>query len=126
MTDIEKEIISQIVDKTDSVLILFFILIIILLVVAFIPLYKLFIKSRANIADSESAKLDKTIKREALIIDVITKNTEIISGLKMLFENTLDPSLNNLETKVDDIIIYINNVDSKLGELIGSISEKVE
>lgn len=123
MGEMEKEILSQVIEKTDSVLILFFIVTIIFLVVALIPIYKLVIKNRANIADTENNKIDKSIKREALIIDVITKNTEVISGLKMIFENTLDPSLSSLENKVDDILLYINKIDSKIEEISSSLKE---
>lgn len=116
MGEIEKEIFTQVINKTDSVLVLYFILVILFITIAFIPLYKLVIKGRTNLANSENDKLDKNIKRESLIIEVVTKNTEVISELKTLFENSLDPSIKELEAntkdiakKFDDISEFITN-----------------
>lgn len=89
MGESELEVLKTILSNTDSVIVVLFVLVILFLVIAFIPIYKLILQSRVSIANNENDRMDLTIKREALIIEVITKNTEVISGLKLLFENTL-------------------------------------
>ena len=71
-------------------------------------------QSRTDIANNENDKMDLTIKREALIIEVITKNTEVISGLKILFESTLDPSLKEMESQIKDLCNKIDELDKKI------------
>lgn len=88
MGESELEVLKTILSNTDSVIVVLFVLVILFLVIAFIPIYKLILQSRVSIANNENDRMDLTIKREALIIEVITKNTEVISGLKLLFENT--------------------------------------
>lgn len=110
----EIDILKTILNNTDSILVVIFILIILFLVMAFIPIYKLMLQSRTEIANNENDKMDLTIKREALIIEVITKNTEVISGLKVLFENTLDPSLKEMESQVKDLCSKIDELDKKM------------
>lgn len=110
----EIDILKTILNNTDSILVVIFILIILFLVIAFIPIYKLMLQSRTEIANNENDKMDLTIKREALIIEVITKNTEVISGLKVLFENTLDPSLKEMESQVKDLCSKIDELDKKM------------
>lgn len=113
MGEAETNILTTILNKTDSVIVVMFILVILFLVIAFIPIYKLILQSRADIANNENDKMDLTIKREALIMEVITKNTEVISGLKVLFENTLDPSLKEMEEKISTLCDKINELDKK-------------
>ena len=114
MEEAETNILTTILNKTDSVIVVMFILVILFLVIAFIPIYKLILQSRADIANNENDKMDLTIKREALIIEVITKNTEVIFGLKVLFENTLDPSLKEMEEKISTLCDKINELDKKI------------
>lgn len=114
MGESEIEILTTILNNTDSVIIVMFVLVILFLVIAFIPIYKLILQSRADIANNENDKMDLTIKREALIIEVITKNTEVISGLKLLFENTLDPSLKEMEDKISELCNKIDELDKKI------------
>ena len=110
----EAEILKTILNNTDSILVVVFILIILFLVIAFIPIYKLMLQNRNDIANNENDKMDLTIKREALIIEVITKNTEVISGLKVLFENTLDPSLKEMESQIKELCNKIDELDKKI------------
>lgn len=44
---------------------------------------------------------------------MITKNTEVISGLKLLFENTLNPSLKEMESKISELCNKIDELDKK-------------
>lgn len=114
MGEAESDILTTILNTTDSVIVIIFILIILFLVIAFIPIYKLILQSRTDIANTENDKMDLTIKREALIIEVITKNTEVISGLKLLFENTLDPSLKEMEDKISILCDKIDELDKRI------------
>ena len=103
MGESELEVLKTILSNTDSVIVVLFVLVILFLVIAFIPIYKLILQSRVSIANNENDRMDLTIKREALIIEVITKNTEVISGLKLLIENTLNPSLKEMESKISEL-----------------------
>ena len=114
MGESEVEVFKTILNNTDSVIVVMFILVILFLVIAFIPTYKLILQSRVDIANNENDKMDLTIKREALIIEVITKNTEVISGLKLLFENTLDPSLKEMEDKIGELCNKIDELDKRI------------
>ena len=120
MGENEVEVFKTILNNTDSVIVVMFILVILFLVIAFIPIYKLILQSRAATANNENDKMDLTIKREALIIEVITKNTEVISGLKLLFENTLDPSLKEMEDKIGDLCNKIDELDKRIIMIVKS------
>ena len=111
MGESELEVLKTILSNTDSVIVVLFVLVILFLVIAFIPIYKLILQSRVSIANNENDRMDLTIKREALIIEVITKNTEVISGLKLLFKNTLNPSLKEMESKISELCNKIDEVD---------------
>ena len=113
MGESEWEVLKTILSNTDSVIVVLFVLVILFLVIAFIPIYKLILQSRVSIANNENDRMDLTIKREALIIEVITKNTEVISGLKLLFENTLNPSLKEMESKISELCNKIDELDKK-------------
>lgn len=115
---------AKIIDKTDSVLIIFFVLLILFLVIAFIPIYKLMIKGREVVTNNENDRMDMAVKREALIIEVVTKNTEVISGLKVLFETTLNPLLNDLENKSVDIIEKLDEIKNKIDDMARILPEK--
>lgn len=112
MGESELEVLKTILSNTDSVIVVLFVLVILFLVIAFIPIYKLILQSRVSIANNENDRMDLTIK-EALIIEVITKNTEVISGLKLLFENTLNPSLKEMESKISELCNKIDELDKK-------------
>ena len=107
MGESELEVLKTILSNTDSVIVVLFVLVILFLVIALI------LQSRVSIANNENDRMDLTIKREALIIEVITKNTEVISGLKLLFENTLNPSLKEMESKISELCNKIDELDKK-------------
>ena len=98
MGESELEVLKTILSNTDSVIVVLFVLVILFLVIAFIPIYKLILQSRVSIANNENDRMDLTIKREALIIEVITKNTEVIS---------------EMESKISELCNKIDELDKK-------------
>ncbi len=124
------ELLNSIIEQTDSVLVIFFILVIIGGILILIPIYKLFSKNKADKNEIEVAKLEKYIQRETQLLDVITKNTEVISEIKVLFETTIknfsesNDSLNEKFTDVDDkldiVVTKVNMLDTKFDKLVKS------
>lgn len=98
MGESELEVLKTILSNTDSVIVVLFVLVILFLVIAFIPIYKLILQSRVSIANNENDRMDLTIKREALIIEVITKNTV----------NKVEGDNSRIE------IVFVNSVGDKL------------
>ena len=76
------QVVQEVLNKTNSELILFFILALVAVVIGFIPLYRMNLKNRREHLAHESTRQDKYIEREKEIIRVITLNTEAITGLK--------------------------------------------
>ncbi len=122
------ELLNSIVEKTDSVLVIFFILVILGGILILIPVYKLFSKNKADKNETEVTKLEKYIQRETQLLDIITKNTEVISEIKILFEVTiknfsesnsnLNERFNVFDDKVDNITSTVNLLDSKFDKLV--------
>ena len=122
------ELLNSIVEKTDSVLVIFFILVILGGILILIPVYKLFSKNKADKNETEVTKLEKCIQRETQLLDIITKNTEVISEIKILFEVTiknfsesnsnLNERFNVFDDKVDNITSTVNLLDSKFDKLV--------
>ena len=122
------ESLNSIVEKTDSVLVIFFILVILGGILILIPVYKLFSKNKADKNETEVTKLEKYIQRETQLLDIITKNTEVISEIKILFEVTiknfsesnsnLNERFNVFDDKVDNITSTVNLLDSKFDKLV--------
>lgn len=98
MGESELEVLKTILSNTDSVIVVLFVLVILFLVIAFIPIYKLILQSRVSIANNENDRMDLTIKREALIIEVITKDTV----------NKVEGDNSRIE------IVFVNSVGDKL------------
>ena len=124
----ETEILNQIIEKTDSILVIFFILLLIACILVFIPFYKLFSQNRADKNETEVMKLEKYIQRESQLLEVITKNTEEISELKILFETTIhsfttsNEKINERVTAVDDkvdmVATKVTVLDTKVEQLL--------
>ena len=124
----ETEILNQIIEKTDSILVIFFILLLIACILVFIPFYKLFSQNRADKNETEVMKLEKYIQRESQLLEVITKNTEVISELKILFETTIhnfttsNEKINERVTAVDDkvdmVATKVTVLDTKVEQLL--------
>ena len=124
----ETEILNQIIEKTDSILVIFFILLLIACILVFIPFYKLAPQNRADKNETEVMKLEKYIQRESQLLEVITKNTEVISELKILFETTIhsfttsNEKINERVTAVDDkvdmVATKVTVLDTKVEQLL--------
>lgn len=109
----ETTIINELIKKTDSVLIIFFVLVIISSVIVIFPIYRLMIKEKNKKNESENERLDKYIKRESQLLDIISKNSEIISQLKTLLEitsNNFNDTVNKLHDKISSIDDKIDNI----------------
>ena len=78
-------IIDGIIQKTENEAIFMFILILMAAVLILLPLYKLSISKTKERQKMENERWDKYIQRESSLIEVITRNTEVISELKILF-----------------------------------------
>jgi heme/copper-type cytochrome/quinol oxidase subunit 2 len=81
-----QQIVSEVVNKTTSELILFFVLVLVMLIVFFLPLYSMMRKERKERHEQDNIRQDKYIEREKQVIGVITANTQVISGLKTTLE----------------------------------------
>lgn len=123
----ETEIFNKIIEKTDSTLILFFILMMIACVIVFLPLYKLILKSKAEKNEADAIQTEKAIKRETQLLDIIEKNTEVISELKTILNNTsmaffesyhqLSEISKNIDNKMDKLITIISLIDNNVNHL---------
>ena len=90
--------------------------------------YKLFSQNRADKNETEVMKLEKYIQRESQLLEVITKNTEVISELKILFETTIhsfttsNEKINERVTAVDDkvdmVATKVTVLDTKVEQLL--------
>lgn len=101
----QQQIVSEVVQKTNSELILFFVLMIIVLVIFVIPLYRMMLKDRSEKTKQEDIRQDKYIEREKQIIQVITANTEVMAGLKATLETNgvaTTASLERISGKITD------------------------
>lgn len=127
MTMNEMELLNNMIQKTDSILIIFFILMMMACILVLIPFYKIISKNKADKEETEAARLDKYMQRESELLEVITKNTEVISELKALFEATIhnfsasNDKLNErftaVDDKVDKVVTQVNVLDTKVDQL---------
>ena len=81
INDVDK-IISEVVGKTNSELILSLIVIVVGLVVFTLPLYVMTLRGRKEQSDQKLAEQAKWIEREQIIIQVVKANTEVMSEIK--------------------------------------------
>ena len=75
--------VNKVVEQTGSELILFFVLVF----VSLIPLYVMVIKDRKAKHSFEVERQRNYMERERSIIDVVTKNSEVISDLRATLAN---------------------------------------
>ncbi len=116
MNPMESEILSQVTQKTNSELILFFIIFAIILVVFLLPLYGLLLKDKKEKHKAEKEKRDDYMQREKQIIEVIKENSEVIASLKVTLENNsvnTNSSLNRLHDKMDAMSIELGVIKAK-------------
>ena len=109
---VQEQLIHDIINKTNSEIIIFFVIVLIALIAVFIPLYTMVHKDRKNRLAQEGMRQDKYIEREREIIRVITANTEVISGLKA----TLNLTSTANTTTFNRIHERIDEYNKKLGE----------
>lgn len=76
-----EKVVSQVVTKTSSELILFFILVVVVVLVITIPLVKIATKYSSD-------KREQKFKREQLLIDVVKDNSSIIAKLTTIIESS--------------------------------------
>jgi uncharacterized protein HemX len=95
-----EQIITEVVKKTESDLILFFVLAIVALLIVAIPLYRMVLDDRKRRTEHES-------KREGRILDVISRNSEVVE------RNTAA-----LYALAADIKRHDEHIDKKLEELL--------
>lgn len=115
-----EDVINGIVGKTENEAIFMFILIIVAAVIFVIPFYKLSMDKTKERQKMENDRWDKYTKRESALIDVITRNTEVISELKTLFETTLQVYLEKVTELSSEVTEVKQIVNEKFEKLIDS------
>lgn len=123
MNDAQNTIVNEIVSKTTNDLILFFVLLLIAAVVFFLPYYN--VKRKMNKDKNESELAEKQ-----LLVEVIERNTNVISTLKATIDANniaMTTLLSNLESTTEDLNkgvmkIYMNQetINAKIDEIISS------
>ena len=113
----EENIINGIVEKTENEAIFMFILILMASVLILLPLYKLSIKKIKETQKMENERWDKYIQRESSLIDVITRNTEVISELKVLFETSLQNYSDKMTLISSEVIEVKQIINDRFDEL---------
>lgn len=111
-------IIDGIIQKTENEAIFMFILILMAAVLILLPLYKLSISKTKERQKMENERWDKYIQKESSLIEVITRNTEVISELKILFETSLQNYLDKITLLSTEVTEVKQIVNEKFDELI--------
>ena len=120
-----ENVINEIIGKTENEAIFMFILILVAIVIIALPIYKLSIERGKERQKMENDRWDRYTQRESALIHEqrqllchrITRNTEVISELKTLFETTLDMYLDkitDLSTEVTEVKQIVNEKFDKL------------
>ena len=115
----ESDIINSIVGNTQSDLILFFIIMVVAMVIVLLPLYTLISKDRKQKNQLDNTRQDKFIEREKQIIQVITANTEVMTGLK----TTLEVTGLSTNASLERIYERINYQNGKFAELNTDVAQ---
>ncbi len=114
----ETQLLQDIVQKTQSDLIVFFVLVSVVLAVVFIPLYRMMVRAKKERLDAETKRekdeaeaanirQDKYMERERGIIQVIKDNTEVMASLKATLEKDGQATVSSLErihSRIDNIV----------------------
>jgi len=104
----------QIAGNTQSELIMFFVI----LAVALVPFGVLLLKIATQKSGTERERVSQFIEREKRIIEVITANTEVQSGLKATLEMTsgmLCESMRRIHERIDEQTLTLNSMGAALG-----------
>lgn len=115
-----ENIINGIIGKTENEAIFMFILFLVAIVIIALPIYKLSIEKSKERQQMENDRWDRYTQRESALIDVITRNTEVISELKTLFETTLDMYLDKITDLSSEVTEVKQIVNEKFDKLIDS------
>jgi hypothetical protein len=144
MGDNEYKLLYEAIEKADSDIIIFLIVLGVLIVVALVPLYGLILKDRKSRRSIDSKhkemeieaahiRQDKYIEREQQVIkaitDVVTRNSEAMSGLKSTLDNSGQAtiqSLNRVHDRIDDHISDHTKIAQKHTDALSAINEKVD
>ena len=97
MGELETQLVSQVIEKTQSELILFMIIIVVALILVALPLYVMVSKDKKLKTEQENVRQDKYIQREAQIIEVIKENSAVIAGLKTTLDSNGTSFVKSLE-----------------------------
>jgi len=140
MGDNEYTLLYEAIEKAENDIILLFVVLGVFLVIVFVPLYGLILKDRKNQRTIESERKamefnaanlrhDKYIEREQQIIkaftEVVTGNSEAISGLKSTLDNSgqaTTQSLNRVHERIDEH----TKMTQRNTEVLSSIDVKVD
>jgi len=118
-----EQVLQEMVQKTDSSLIMFFVIILIMSVVFYIPLYRMQIKERKERTEIENLRQDKEFERQQQILSVITSSTEATTTLNATMHHVNEAITTALD-KIDDDVIKVYGSISKLHERINLIPTK--
>ncbi len=133
----ESQVLQDVVQKTDSGIILFAVVVVVALIAFYIPLYTIIVKDRrerrVNEAqrakdeiEASNARQDKYMERERGIIQVVTANTEVMASLKSTLERDGQANLASLErihTRIDGAEKAIGGLSGQLVKAQMSIDE---
>ena len=123
----EYQVLRDTVAKAESDIILFFVILAVILIMFIIPLYAMILKDRKGHREIDIKRIeaeckaandrhDKFLEREQTIIQVVKENTEVIAGLKAVFErdsNATRMSLERIHSRIDQIGEAISNVNQR-------------
>jgi len=133
----EYQILQDAIQKAESDIIVFFAIIAVILIAFMLPFYVIIIKDRKDQRKAESKRIelenedrnsrqDKYMERESRIIDVITANTEVISGLRTTLEISNSATANSftrVHERLDDQSANIASMRATQKEAVRKLSE---
>jgi len=100
---IDSELLKQVVQHTDSSVVLIFVV----LSVLALPILYFWHKNNKHRHEVECSRRDKDREREQNIIQVITANTEVMAGLKATLEannSTLKDTIVRIHDRIDLLV----------------------
>lgn len=106
-------IIEDVLNQSDSVLMIFFVLII----AALIPFYKVFSKERKERIEQEDKRQEKYIEQNNLMIKALNEVTSAVAKLDTLIEINMKDSKSSIERvheRIDQMLNFINKMYYKI------------
>jgi len=116
---IDTEVLTQIVKKTDSALVLFFVI----AAIAAVPVCYYLYKHAKHRHAVECSRREQDLQREKNIIHVVSSNTEIMAGLKVTLE-TNNLAIMRTVDRIHDRIDESNTTLKEVSANIARISER--